>query len=137
MLKQLSNSKTGGVVLIVLAIMLNGCGDVAAAAPTHFPPCPPTENAYTNPIEPNYISLYENSIVHSNDSALYDNDREAAFKELVNRVYDWSDTVDINTEGKNIRIAITYISPEIAQLIVINHYLYKRSLISQGDWMNK
>ena len=27
---------------------------------------------------------------------------------------------------KNTRITITYISPEIAQLIVINHYLYKR-----------
>ena len=87
--------------MIVLAIMLNACGDVAAAAPAHSPPCPPAENAYTYPIGPNYISLYEDSIVHINDSALYDSYREEAFKELVNRVYDWSDTVDVNTEGKN------------------------------------
>ena len=64
MIKQLSNSKAGGVFLIVLAIMLNACGDVAAAAPAHSPPCPPAENAYTYPIGPNYISLYEDSIVH-------------------------------------------------------------------------
>jgi hypothetical protein len=126
MIRKLSNSKLGGMVLIVLSMMISACEGVALAAPADPPPCPPPENAYTYQLDPNYINFYNNGITNINDNAAYNNNREVAFKELVNRVYDWSDTVDINTGGKNVRITITYISPEIAQLIVINHYLYKQ-----------
>ena len=125
MIKQLSNSKLGGVVLIVLSMMISACEGVAAVAPDP-PPCPPSENAYTYQLDSHYINFYNNGIAHINDSGAYNNDREVAFKELVNRIYDWSDTVDINIGGENVRITITYISPEIAQLIVINHYLYQQ-----------
>lgn len=127
MIKHLSNSKLRGLVLIVLSMLISACEGVALAAPANLDPCPPEKNPYTNPIDRFLVEDYEHAVASMSDIGTYNSYQQQAFYKLVNRVYDWTDSVVINTGEKKIEIAITYLGPEVAQSVVINHYLYKRN----------
>ena len=115
------------ICLILFSILLSACGDVAAAAPTRFEPCTPEKNSYTNPIASYFVDRYEKGIASIGNPGEFDIIRQDVFRELVNRVYDWTDSVVIDTGQGKIDVTITYVRPELAQLIVINHYLFERN----------
>jgi hypothetical protein len=128
MMKQLTTTIIGGVFLIAICIMFSACGELPVAAPAHLPPCYPAQNAYAAPIHSNFIDIYDRGVASVNDIGRYNSTRQEAFNELVNQVYHWSDSVEINndtTGKKTFRITITYVSPELIHLIILNHYLYK------------
>ena len=116
--------------LILFSIFLSACDAAAVlATPTQdVTPCsPPDSNAYlVTPINQNIIDIYENGVTSVNDTNAYNTNRLKAFNELVNHVYSLSDSVDIQSGAKTIRITITHIDPELVHIIVLNHYLYKR-----------
>ena len=112
---------------MLLGIFLSACGSVAIATPVPgTTPCAPENNAYVIPISQNLIDLYENGVKSIGDPTAYNNIRQQAFNGLVNLVYYLSDSVDIQSGEKTIRITVTYISPELVHTIIVNHYLYKR-----------
>lgn len=111
--------------LLLLSISISACGEAVAAAPaTHLEACPPESNPYTEPVESHLANIYRAAVASANDVVGYNNNRHLAFTELVNLVHNWTDTVVINNGERNIEVAITYVSPELARAIVINHYLY-------------
>lgn len=125
MIKQLSNSKTGGVFLIVLAIMLNACASAAGARAVYATAChPPTVegNVYRQPLQPILGNYYQNAF--SLQSNLTYQQYEA-IKLLASQTERWSDSIDISLESKFVRITITYLSPELIQTIIVNHYLFR------------
>jgi hypothetical protein len=126
MMKQLTTTKIGGVFLIAICIMFSACGELPVAAPAHLPPCYPARNAYAESVDQDFINIYNQGIKSIDNIDEYNKSRQAAFNQLVNRVYYWSDSVDINTGEKSVRVTITYVSPELTHLIILNHYLYKR-----------
>jgi len=120
---------------MLLSVLLSACGGVSAAAPAHLPPCYPAKNVYADPVSQHLIEIYDKSVESINDSAKYNGFRQTVFNELVNQVYHWSDSVDINTDdtgGKTVRVTITYVSPELVHLIILNHYLYKNIAYPPG-----
>lgn len=121
--------------LILLSILFSACGNGDIATPTSgITPCPPGSNVYVSPISQNLIDLYENGVASAGDSTAYGNVQLQAFNELVNHVYYLSDSVDIQSGEKTVRITITYISPELAHIILVNHYLYKRYINFSGKF---
>lgn len=115
------------ILLILISTLISACGEVAAAPAPRLEPCPPEKNSYTESVDPFLVGIYENGVASINDVGQYNNYRQQAFRELVNQVHDWTDSVVINTGDRNIEIAITYFSPEVAHAVVINHYLYVRN----------
>lgn len=87
----------------------------------------PGKNSYADPIASYLIGNYENGIASIGNPGEFDRIRQDVFRELVNRLYDWIDSVVIDTGQRKIDITITYIRPELAHLIVINHYLFERN----------
>jgi hypothetical protein len=132
MIKQLSNSKAGGVFLIVLAIMLNACAPAVAADAFYARPCTPPAregNVYRQSIQPNLGSFYRSAFSpppNVDPQENYINQQHGAISLLATQTKRWSDSIDIPLENKFIRITITYISPELAQTIILNHYLFRK-----------
>ena len=56
----------------------------------------------------------------------YETIQYEAIKLLATQTERWSDFIDIHLENKLVRITITYISPELVQTIILNHYLFGR-----------
>jgi hypothetical protein len=116
--------------LILSSLLLSACAEVPAAALAHLPACYPARNVYADSIDNEYINIYNKGVASiNNDIGLYNKYRQDAFDQLVDQVYHWSDSVDINvgdTEGKPVRVTITYVSPRFLHLIILNHYLYKK-----------
>lgn len=118
--------------MIVLAIMLNACAPDAAADAFYSQPCsPPTRegNVYRQSIQPDLGSYYRNAFspppnVDSQEN--YINQQYEAISLLATQTKRWSDSIDIPLENKFIRITITYISPKLAQTIILNHYLFRK-----------
>lgn len=55
--------------------------------------------------------------------------RNQAFALLVDEVKRWTSAIDVPNDNTNvIRITMTYISPELAHVIILNHQLYKNFL---------
>jgi hypothetical protein len=113
--------------LILLSALVSACGEVAAAPAPQLEPCLPGQNPYADSVDSFLLGIYENGVASINDVGQYNNYRQQAFQELVNQVRDWTDSVVINIGDRNIEIAITYFSPEVAHAVVINHYLYVRN----------
>jgi len=121
-----------GVVLI--SILICACGEVPAiVTPTPITTCDPDSNLYEDRISDQLNNIYDQAVESVTDIETYNISRQKAFKELVNYVYVLSSTADIDSDGKKFRVTITYVSPEIAQLIVINHYLYKGIIKYKGE----
>jgi hypothetical protein len=120
--------------LMLLSILLSACGNVVTATPTPgATPCPPESNAFAaTPINQFLLDIYEKGVASAGDSTSYSNVQLQVFNELVNHVYYLSDSVDIPSGEKTIGITITYVSPELAHIIVVNHYLSKRYLDFSG-----
>lgn len=119
---------------VLISTLISACGSVAAAAPaTGTAPCKLESNPYIiTPINQNLINIYENGVVFVGDANAYNTIRQQGFNELVNHVYSLSDSVDIQSGDKTFRITITYISPELIHIIIVNHYLYKRYTTFSG-----
>lgn len=112
---------------MLINIVFSACGNGNNVAPTSgATPCPPESNPYATPISDSLVALYEKAITASGDSTAYSNVQLEVFNKLVNDVYYLSDSVDMHSGEKTIRITITYISPELLHTIIVNHYLYKR-----------
>lgn len=111
--------------MVLIGTLISACGTAAAAPPSRPSPCPPDSNVYADNIDQQIVNIYENGVAYFNDKGVYNNYRQQAFNELLNQIYISTDSVDISTGDKTIRITITYISPELIHLIIINHYLYK------------
>ena len=108
---------------VLISMLISACGQAVAAAPPLYPSsCPPNNNPYLDPINQNLINIYEAGAGFVNEAVTYTGFRQQAFNELVNHLYYSSDSVDIPVEGKTIRITITYISPELIHIIIVNHY---------------
>lgn len=126
-----------GLCFFFLSALLSACGEVSTAIPTaQISPCTPGKNDYDAPIEQRLVDIYEKAVVaidSENTTNGYNEFRRQAFVELVNSVFDWSDTVDVKLGEKTVRITVTYISPELTQIILINHYLHKAKL----DYIDK
>lgn len=65
----------------------------------------------------------------STDPAILQPIRNQAFTLLVEEVKRWTSAVDVPNDNTNvIRFTLTYISPELTQVIILNHQLYKNFL---------
>jgi hypothetical protein len=140
MIKQLSNSKTGGVFLIVLAIMLNACASTAAARAVYATAChPPTVegNVYRqvpqNALRNIYSRAFSNMDFNNPNSIQnFDTTQYEAIQLLATQTEKWSDFVDISLGSKYVRLTITYLSPELIHTIILNHYLFRKN----GSYLN-
>ena len=114
------------VLICVWGVFLSACGTTSSPASGSSQPCIPSTpgaNPYKSEILPQVSEVYSRSF--ANLSGV----RNEAFTLLVDQVLRWSATVDIPVDnGNNIRITITYISPELMQLIILNHQLNKNTL---------
>lgn len=117
----------GLMFLMLISILLSSCGvgDGVVPSPTPIATCPPENNVYQDFINKQLIDIYDRGVASVKDIDAYNKFRQQAFEELVNHIYASSDSREINSDGKRFRITITYINPEITQLIIVNHYLYK------------
>ena len=118
--------------MIVLAIMLNACASGAAARAVYATAChPPTVegNVYRRPLQPILRNYYQNAFSPQSNLT---NQQYEAIKLLASQTERWSDSIDISLESKFVRITITYLSPELIQTIIVNHYLFRR----MGNFLN-
>lgn len=114
--------------LMLLSTLISACGDAVAAAPApRLEPCVLEQNPYTNPVETYLANIYRAAVTSMNDNGAYNINRHLAFTQLVNLVRDWTDSVVVNNGDRNIEVAITYVSPQVARAVVINHYLYMKN----------
>jgi len=118
--------KAGVVLLCVIGVFLAACGPTPAAAASGNPqPCistTPGANGYRNVILDQVRDVYSSRFTDVNVA------KNDAFSLLVNQVQRWSSTVDVPVDNGNfIRITLTYISPELAQIIILNHQLHKNN----------
>lgn len=63
--------------------------------------------------------------------------RNAAFEILGHQVQRWSDYVDLGlSDGNNVRITITYLSPQLIETVLLNQMLVNREIgYSEGDFI--
>jgi hypothetical protein len=122
--------------LVVFSMVLSACeGVFGTLTPTPTPgvtPCPPNSNPYVTSIGSNLNAIYETCVKTAGDSVAYNNIQQQALTEFVNHVAYLTDTVEIQSGENTLRITITYISPELVHIIILNHYLYKRYLDYSG-----
>jgi hypothetical protein len=115
----------GIVLLCILGVFLAACGPTSAAASGSSQPCTPTTpgaNVYRGEI---LTQVRELSLINSADPI---SARNEALRLLVDRVKRWSASVDIPVDNGNIiRITLTYLSPELMQIIILNHRLYRNT----------
>jgi hypothetical protein len=131
MLRQLTNIKLGGMILIVFAIMLSACAPATVAASSmNATPCsPPTleGNAYRQSVQPILGGYYRNAFSNPNDFQNIETIQYEAMKLLATQIERWSDSIDFSFGTKYIRATVTYLSPELIQTIILNHYLFRKN----------
>lgn len=111
--------KAGFVLICIWGMFLAACGPVPAAAAAGNSPCTPGTNVYRGDI------LAQVTVLGSVDQT---SARNEALRLLVDQVKRWSASVDIPVDNGNIiRITLTYLSPELMQIIILNHWLYRNS----------
>ena len=136
MVKQLSNSKMGGVFLILLAIMLNACASEAAARAVYAQSChPPTVegNVYKQVPQDALRNIYSRAFSNNpNNVQNFDTIQYEAIQLLATQTKRSSDFVDISLGSKYVRLTITYLSPELIHTIILNHYLFRKN----GNYLN-
>lgn len=125
------------MVLIVLGFMFNACAPAASANGLYAASChPPTieGNVYRQTPQPNLGSFYTSAFLEIADTQNYQTIQHEALKLLASQTKKWSDSVDIFLGSKNIRLTITYLSPELIHTIILNHYLFRnnRNLLNTG-----
>lgn len=128
MKKQLSNLKLGGMALIFFSIALNACAPAASAQSLFASPChPPTVegNIYRQSVQPVLGSYYQNAFNNPNDLQFYQSMQHEAIKLLATQTERWSDSIDIALGTKYVRMTVTYLSPELVQTVILNHYLFR------------
>lgn len=122
-----------------LGIFLAACEPMPAAASGILQPCTsttPEANPYRAMIHPQVKSLYPQWVQNQSNSTIPQTLKNQAFTLLVDQVRRWSSFVDIPVDNANIiRITLTYISPELTQIMILNHQLYKNPL-SEIDFEN-
>ena len=134
MFKELSDLKLGGKLLIIMGMLLSACAPEVAARPLYATPCHPLtdeENVYRQPPQSVLSAYYSNAFTNMDfnnpsDVQRYESVQYEALKLLITQTERWSNSIDIHLESKNIRITITYVSPELVQTIILNHYLFRR-----------
>jgi len=112
--------------------MLSACAPAVSARTLHAAPCPPPTiegNVYRQapqPILGGYYSTAFTNMDFNNPENVqrYETIQYEAIKLLATQTERWSDSIDIHLENKQVRITITYISPELVQTIILNHYLF-------------
>ena len=127
MVKYLATTKSV-VILIIFGIMVSSCAPTVSASAMYVLPCdPPTNegNVYRQGVQPILGSYYQTAFSNPNDLQLYQSMQHEAIKLLAAQTERWSDSIDIALESKFIRITVTYLSPELVQTIILNHYLFR------------
>ena len=125
----------------ILGIFLAACGPTPAFASGNLQPCTsttPEANVYRVQTHPQVTSIYSRRVQNqgNSDPAILQSLKNEAFTLLVDRVKRWTSSTDIPIDNANvIRITLTYISPELAQLIILNHQLYT-NVLSEPDFEN-
>lgn len=137
MRKQQTDSKFRGMILIVMGMVLSACAPAAAASARslYATPChPPTleGNVYRQQPVQSILSAYyqgafrDMDFGNPEDVQRYQSMQHEAIKLLATQTKRWSDSIDIPLETKFIRITVTYLSPELIQTIILNHYLFRK-----------
>jgi len=127
MRKQLVILKCKGI-LILAGLMLSACAPEAAAHSLYATPChPPTNegNVYRQEVQPILGNYYRSAFNNPNDIQAFESLQYEAIKLLATQTERWSDLIDFPLGTKNVRITVTYLSPELIQTIILNHYLFR------------
>lgn len=124
-MKAIPTWKVGVVLLCVFGMFLAACGPMSVAAAGNSSPCTPATpeaNVYRGEI---LTQVRELNLINSADQTRA---RNEALRLLVDQVKRWSASVDIPVDNGNIiRITLTYLSPELMQIIILNHRLYRNT----------
>ena len=131
MQKQLANFRNGGIVLILIGLMLSACAPAASASSLYASPChPPTDdgNVYRQPVQSILGAYYSGAFRNPNDTQLYESMQYEAIKLLATQTKRWTDSIEISLGTKYVRMSVTYLSPELIQTIILNHYLFRRNV---------
>lgn len=134
--KLLANSKIGRIVLIVMGLLLSACAPAAAASARslYATPChPPTleGNPYRKDVQPALGAYYRAAFSNPNDISTMQHE---AMKLLATQTERWSDSIDFSIETKYVRATVTYLSPELIQTIILNHYLFRKNGAFTGNF---
>ena len=136
-----SMCRAGVVLVSILGLFSAACGPTPVAALSNPQLCAlatPGTNVYRTEMLPQVRNIYSQWVQNqgSFNPLTHPNIRDQAFSLLVDQVERWTSTVDIPVDNINvIRITLTYISPELAQVIILNHQLYK-TFLSEIDFEN-
>jgi hypothetical protein len=141
MVKSVPMWKVGVVLASILGVFLTACGPTTALASGNSQPCistTPEANEYRAQMQAQVKSIYSRRVQNqgNSDPAILQSLKNEAFTLLVDRVKRWTSSADIPIDNANvIRITLTYISPELAQIIILNHQLYS-NVLSELDFEN-
>ncbi|MBN1452953.1 MAG: hypothetical protein JW963_18185 [Anaerolineales bacterium] len=139
MVKNLARKKIR-LVLIILGVMVSAC-ETSAPSELHLTPCKPTPDGF-NFYEEKSKTPPDGSIfleAFPNDQLSIDfNIRQRALVTLKDQLRRWSSFQDILVNDKQVvRITLTYISPEMVEIIFLNHKLSQPVIISKNDFINE
>lgn len=113
------------MLLCVLGMFSSACVPTSAAASGNSPCTLSTHGA--NPYRSEILAQVRELFLRSSVDLI--NVRNESYTLLVDQVKRWSNSVDVQVDNGNvIRMTLTYISPELMQLIILNHLLNKNTL---------
>lgn len=139
MVKFSSMWKVGVALVSILGAFLVACEPITASPFSNSQPCistTPEANGYRANMLTQVKSLYSRWIQNQSNPTIIQDLKNEAFTLLVNQVKRWTSSIDIPIDNTNvIRITLTYISPDLAQIIILNHQLYN-NVLSETDFEN-
>lgn len=116
-------------IFLIVSILLAGCG---VAIPSSAPELQPCQN-YQNIINPytetpeqwiSWIYAQAGGATSSNPTELYKQARNLAYKELGLQTFRWSSFLDWTLpDTSRVRVTVTFLSPQLLHIILINQYL--------------
>lgn len=145
MVKSTCKWKKNAVLVLLFASLIVACVPSDSAGSNSNPPActpaptTPAPNGYRSDINPQVDSLYSRLFPNqiNYDPNTLQGIKNEAFTLLVERVKRWSSSNDIPVGDQDvIRITLTYISPELAQIIILNHQL-QQLIVAKDEFQLK
>jgi hypothetical protein len=124
--------KAGISVICFLGLFLSACDGTDVTLSSSSPACTPSPeaNEYRKnmqfEIDLLYSRLFPDQINY--DPNTLEGVKSDAFRLLRDQVKRWSSSNDIPVDNQVARITLTYISPDLAQTIILNNHLYQQIL---------
>ncbi len=120
--------------LCIGALLLISCMPDIGQTDKNIAECtlaPSSPNIYSQDPETTAFVIYSSATTpNPPQGQQYENARYAALHALAYQVWRWSDYIDVQTtDHNNLRITVTFISPELAEIIYLNQALLSHEIL--------